>query len=107
MRLQYMGFEQVKNIREYLFHGIAAGEETKIFVVTTDVALFLKHHVGMQEGPALCWRKLEAELGTVEPAEPPPRRQALTDRDLYGYNAAGGFFGHKKTKSHAPRKTPA
>ena len=109
MRLQYMGFEQVQNVREYVFHGIAPGEETKIFVVTTDVALFLKHHVGMQEGPVLCWRKLAAGLGTVELAEPPPLRQSLTDQDMYSYNAAGGFFASKKpgSKRRTPSKTPA
>lgn len=100
MRLQYMGFEQVKNIRAYLFHGSAPGEETKVFVVTTDLALFLKHHLGMQEGPAMCLRKLAGELGAVESAEPPPLRRALTDQDMFGYIAAGGFFAKRK---HGPK----
>lgn len=103
MQLQYMGFEQVKNIREYIFHAIAPGEETKVFVVTTDLALFLKHHLGMQEGPVLCLRKLVAELGAVEPVGPPLLRRPLTDHDMIAYLATGGLFQKAKPGSKRPR----
>lgn len=47
MQLLYQGFEQVKNVREYIFHGVAPGEETRVFVVRTDIGLFLEFHLGL------------------------------------------------------------
>ena len=85
MQLQYIGFEQVNNVREYIFHGVAHGEETKVFVVSTDLDLFRKNHVGMQEGPALCLRILTTEMDAIESSQPPPLRQALTDQDMVAY----------------------
>ncbi len=102
-----MGFEQVQNIREYTFHRVATGEETIIFVISTEVALFLKHHVGLQDGPVMCLRKLTAELEAqaVEPVEVPALRQALTDQDMLGYIAARGLFASKKQGPKSRSKT--
>ena len=40
MQLRYIGFDQVKNIREYRFERVVAGGTTERFVVTADLALF-------------------------------------------------------------------
>jgi len=37
MQLRYMGFDQAKNIREYRFEGVGAGETAKHFVVSADL----------------------------------------------------------------------
>jgi len=52
-----MGFDQVRNIREYKFDGVAENGTTLHFVVNADLALFVMYHVGLQEGPALCLKK--------------------------------------------------
>ncbi len=44
------GFDQLKNIREYMFEDVVAGEAASHFVVSADLALFVKHHVGSQAG---------------------------------------------------------
>jgi hypothetical protein len=66
MQLRYMGFDQAKNIREYKFDGVAEDETTTRFVVNADLALFGRYHVGLQEGPALCLKKLSADLEMLQ-----------------------------------------
>ncbi len=102
-RLQYMGFRQVNSVREYIFHSVEFGQETKVYVVFTELAMFPKHHMGMQEGPMLCLRKLSAEL--EEAAGATARRRAVTDADMSQYMAAGGFSPGKSAKSK-PRRRP-
>ena len=70
MQLLYVGFEQAKNVREYVFHGIAHGEEPHVFVVSAEMALFQSFHVGLQEGPMMCLRTLTADLEALDPANP-------------------------------------
>lgn len=77
MELRYMGFNQRQNTRVFSFQGIAKGKPTIRFEVTADMALFLKHHIAIQEGPALCAEKLTADLN-----EQRPGRHALTNEDL-------------------------
>jgi hypothetical protein len=83
--LRYLGFEQVGSIRSYQFDRIASDEGTKTFVVTADMALFLKYQVGIQEGPAVCLHALSAKLGVTPP---PLLEYALTDDDMVGHLAS-------------------
>ena len=83
MELRYMGFDQAKNIRKYKFDGIAAGETATHFVVSADLALFVRYHVGLQEGPSLCLKKLSADLEMLQPLP-----HELTSRDLAAYLSA-------------------
>jgi hypothetical protein len=62
-----MGFDQAKNIREYRFEGVAENETTQHFVVNADLALFVTYKVGLQEGPALCLKRLSADLEALQP----------------------------------------
>jgi hypothetical protein len=62
MELRYLGFEQLKNAREYRFDLVAKGDITRHFAVTVDLTLFRTHKVGIQEGPSLCAQKLLADL---------------------------------------------
>ena len=54
LMLRYLGFDQQQSIRAYHFERVIPGQETIAFTVTTDLALFTKYHVGIQEGPAIC-----------------------------------------------------
>lgn len=103
MQLQYMGFTQSGNVREYVFHRVAHGEDTKVFVMSTDMALFLKHHLGVQDGPVLCLRRLSAKLDACDPAEQPSLRHSITDTDVLVYMASAVSLGSKKHGAKRPR----
>ena len=60
MELRYLGFDQKQNTRTYKFDGVANGQPTLHFLVTADLALFLAHRIGIQEGPTLCANKLSS-----------------------------------------------
>ena len=93
MQLRYMGFDQAKNIREYKFDGVAAGETTH-FVVSADLALFFRYHVGLQEGPVLCLKKLSADLEALQQVP-----HELTSLDLAAYvSAQAAAEAERKTK---------
>ncbi len=83
MELRYLGFDQLQNSRAFRFDIIAKGEATRQAVVTADMALFLRHHVSIQDGPSLCAGKLSADLaGSVE------GEHVLTADDLRAYSEA-------------------
>jgi hypothetical protein len=93
MQLRYMGFDQAKNIREYKFDGVAKDEPTTHFVVNADLALFVRYHVALQEEPALCLKKLSADLEMLQPLP-----HELTSGDLAAYLSA-------QVSAEAERKT--
>jgi hypothetical protein len=62
MEVRYLGFEQQMNARAYRFDVIEKGQPARRFIVTADLALFLTHRVGIQEGPNLSASKLAADL---------------------------------------------
>jgi hypothetical protein len=85
--LQYVGFNQAGSVREYRFRRISRGEERKEFVVTADLSLFSKHHVGIQEGPALCLHVLLKQWAVSGvPLAPTPR--SLTEPDMLAHLAS-------------------
>jgi hypothetical protein len=89
--LRYIGFDQAKNIREYRFKSVAEGE-TQHFLVSVDLALFVKHNVGLQEGPALCLKRLSADLETLQQSP-----HELTSDDLAAHVSAQAAAAERKT----------
>jgi hypothetical protein len=98
MEYRYMGFEQLQNSRVYSFDGIAKGEATRRFVVTANMALFLTHGVGIQEGPSLCASKIAATLDNN-----PDGRFELTGDDLRAHAYARTAAEARKAEA---RKSP-
>ena len=98
MQLLYMGFDQAKNIRKYKFDGVAKDETTTHFVVSADLALFVRYHVGLQEGPALCLKKLSADLKALQ--ELP---HELTGGDLAAYLSAQAAAEAERTVTRKRR----
>ena len=78
-----MGFDHHDNTRAYEFDGVEKGQPAVQFVVTADLALFLKHHVNIQEGPTLCARKL-----TADPTGLGQHDHQLTDEDFLAFTTA-------------------
>ena len=106
MQLRYMGFDQTKAVRIYRFDSIVDRAPAVRYIVAVDLTLFLKHHVGIQEGPSLCARKLASDLETVQ-----QREHTLTSEDLLAYVTArlrsGSAQGRcQKTGRPPPRSGP-
>jgi len=78
MELRYMGFDQSANTRLYRFDKVAKGVPPTEVIMSVDMALFFKHHVGVQEGPALCAHKLNTEEECLASGE-------LTDADFRAF----------------------
>ena len=101
MQLRYLGFDQANNIREYTFYNVAAGETATHFVVSADLALFLKYRVRLQEGPALCLKELSADLEALQPFP-----HELTSGDLAAQASAQAGAAERKTRSRKSRNSP-
>jgi hypothetical protein len=97
MQLRYMGFDQTKAVRVYRFDSIVERAPAVRYIVTVDLTLFLKHRVGIQEGPSLCARKLAADLETVE-----QREHTLTNEDLLAYVTARSEAEARKAAARKP-----
>jgi hypothetical protein len=93
MELRYLGFDQQQSKRAYRFKRVANGEPAAFFVVTADLALFLAHHVAIQEGPGLCASKLAADL-----QETVPRDHELTGSDLLAHTQARATADARKAE---------
>lgn len=87
-RLRYIGFDQQKNIRTYRFERFAPGELTEHFLVDTDMVLFGRHKVKLQEGPALCLHLLAHALGP-EPVGP-QSPYSVTEQHMLAFLASAG-----------------
>jgi hypothetical protein len=79
MQFLFKGFQQNTDQRRFLFEGVEANYSRQDFVVTTDVKLFTKHHVHLQDGPLMCLHLLEMR----EPAVPAESvNMVLTEEDI-------------------------
>ncbi len=82
--LRYMGFQQSGSTRSYRFEQNSAEEGCGMFIVTTDLELFTKHHVRIQDGPALCLRLIMSMLAEGAP-EKSETHLSLTEQDLLAH----------------------
>jgi cold shock CspA family protein len=103
VHVRYTGFEQTGNIRAYRFERLSTGEETQAFLVTADLSLFMKHHVGIQEGPTLCLHVLMTHLADSDPVRQAPLRRVLTDVDLLAHVASRPVPSSKGRHKVLPR----
>lgn len=104
---RYMGFDHRGNLRLYRFERIVPGESRTTLVVNADLALFTKHHVGIQEGPALCLRLLVAALDATDIAlDPLHPAYVLTDREMLAYLGSRPVPG-KRAGSRSSGASPA
>lgn len=104
MELRYLGFDQKQNTRAYRFDGMTKGEPTMHFVVTADLAMFLRRRIGIQEGPSLCAHKLASETRA-----PNQSNVELTDDDLRALADARAAADARKAelRRNAPRRRPS
>lgn len=95
--LRYTGFNQAGSIRSYGFDAVASGHPVQHFIVTVDLALLLKHHIGVQEAPALCLRKLGADLKAL----PDNGCHELDNNDLVAYASSRAAAVERKRPKHS------
>jgi hypothetical protein len=86
--LRYSGFDQRDNTRSYVFQYRVAGEKAKPIVVSAEIPLLVKHHVRIQDGPALCLRTLMLEISGFDLSQTGALRRVLTAEDLLAYLAS-------------------
>ena len=86
--VRYLGFEQTGNIRAYKFERLSPGGERQTATISTDLALFLTHQIGLQDGPALCLRLVTTELDASNPESQLPFQRSLTDADMLAHLAS-------------------
>jgi hypothetical protein len=96
--LRYTGFEQIGSVRTYLFNRVVIGQKSTPMVVTAEIPMFLKHHVSIQDGPALCLHVL-----SLESADGPSRE--LTEDDIVAYLASKPRPVAPKGKREKPSET--
>ncbi len=96
--LRFLGFRQEGNIRRCRFGAVARGLLLRDFVVSVDMTLMVKHRIGIQEIPALCLRKLEADLqGSAGDV-----KHCLDEADLEAFAAARAAAVKRKKPRQAP-----
>ncbi len=95
--LRYAGFDQANNIRSYRFDAVCAGKSIR-HCITVDLALLLQHHIGVQEAPALCLRKLATDLKDA----PNSYRHQLADSDLQAFVTSRAAALERKKPKHFP-----
>ncbi len=83
--VRYEGFKQKNDVRSFTFRAWRTGEENQELTVTADLALFRKHGVTIQEGPALCLRFVEAELQQPNFSQSGGWKRALTDQEFLAH----------------------
>jgi hypothetical protein len=81
--VQYVGFRTTTNGREYTLCA-TGGVEPRLFVLLIPGDAFVKHAVRFQDGPDLCFRRLQREL-TADPDLLPGGGFVLTTEELLDY----------------------
>ncbi len=94
--LRYAGFQQAANLRVYRFNIARPGNSVQHSIML-DVTLLLKHHVGMQEIPALCVSKLTADLKT----SPELLKHQLGDDDLRQFASLRAEASERRASRHS------
>ena len=90
IHIQYVGFHPTASVREYTFCVLPSSIETgarREFTLTIANEAFLSHRARYQDGPDICFSKLQSELGG-EPQRPLTMRFGVSDQDLENYREA-------------------
>lgn len=87
LQMEYVGFKTENEHREYTLRVRPPGGEARLVVVAIPSSAFLAHRVRFQDGPEICYLKLQRELAGDAQAALPDRLD-VTDADLEAYRVA-------------------
>jgi len=90
--IQYLGFQDVRDRREYALR-VRRGDQEGRYTLSIDLAAFAKRQALLQDGPDICYQKLLHELADSELHA--SRGIVVTETDLLAYR-----------ESHTPLKRP-
>jgi|SRR5713226_3851923 hypothetical protein len=86
--LRYSGFDQQDNTRSYVFQYMVPGEKAIPIIVSAEIPLLVKHHVRIQDGPALCLYTLMLEIHGVDFCRTAKPLRLLTAEDVLAFLAS-------------------
>lgn len=85
--VEYVGFTSRESAREYTLRVKQAAGDSQDFKLLIPNEAFLSHRVRYQDGPEICFLKLQRELIAC-PGGLPQAKLSVTDADLEEYRAA-------------------
>jgi hypothetical protein len=83
--LEYLGFRNARERREYILR-VQSGEDTRDYTVWIAHSAFARRQALLQDGPDICYQKLQRALAACE--LPGVASVAVTESDLASYRAA-------------------
>jgi len=102
-RVEYLGFKSLETTREYNLRVHLGTTVVQEVTIVIESAAFVGKLVRYQDGPELCFHKLQRALAAVPEAEPMPARLMVTAADLADYAAAHAPKpGHRRAKPQPP-----
>jgi len=109
MQLVYMGFTQEASFRCFHFQRILTQQRLtnlpKVvqFTLKADMALFMQHHIPVQEGPAICLQILTDTLVGSDENEITSTSYAVTKEHLSTFVSARTTLAEAKAARRKPR----
>ena len=104
--IQYQGFQDVRDRREYRFDA-RRGEQARRYTVWIELAAFSGRQALLQDGPDICYQKLARDMAGVEFQGPDGIQ--VTDSDLAAYRETHAVPSRKRATSSPyspPKPTP-
>jgi hypothetical protein len=99
-QVEYVGFITGTKAREYTLR-VRRGDESMEVVLAIPNQAFLDHRVRFQDGPEICFLKLQKAL--VAGDGPLPGRLSIDDSELEEYRTA---HAPKPPRRHPPKPSP-
>jgi hypothetical protein len=85
---RYVGFKHQGSVRSYQFELSSPGQDVQTIAFRIDLGLLQKHHIVIQDGPALCRHMLLAQHLELDAAGLRLREFVLGDQDVSAYQAS-------------------
>ena len=85
MNIQYVGFIVGVNSRTYSFHVIDAIEKMREFTVEIQSEAFRLSRLKFQDGPGICFARLQRALGRETPESRAEPRLRIREQDIWEY----------------------
>lgn len=101
--VEYMGFKSLESRREYRLRVHQGANVLQDVTIVIENAAFLGKLVRYQDGPELCFHKLQRVVATS--TEAMPDRLYVNDADLADYAAAHAPKSTRRAKPPAPPTT--
>jgi len=97
--IQYVGFEVAASSRVYAFHVINAPDAARDFTVTVQSQAFRPDGLKLQDGPDICFARLDQELRCHTQESPADCHLTIGERDIKAY-----LEQHHPQNSHGRKK---